>query len=79
MSPPPILYVYTIIVSHDHQVVTKIAGMEEEADLSFSSRKEQLEMLEKVLKASDTDADEETDFGGGMDSQHVRVLYIIVL
>ncbi|XP_064386567.1 general transcription and DNA repair factor IIH helicase subunit XPB-like [Halichondria panicea] len=55
---------------YSFKVVTKIAGMEEEADLSFSSRKEQLEMLEKVLKASDTDADEETDFGGGMDSQH---------
>ena len=47
------------------QVVTKLAGIEDESDLSFSSRKEQLELLEKVLKASDADADEEADASGG--------------
>ena len=31
-------------------------------------------MLEKVLKASDTDADEEAEFGGSLDS---RVLLVI--
>ncbi len=66
--------VWLCIVSHDCQVVTKIAGMDEETELAFSSRKEQLELLEKVLKASDTDADEEAEFGGSLDSSHVRVL-----
>ncbi len=56
-------------------MVTKIAGMDEETELAFSSRKEQLELLEKVLKASDTDADEEAEFGA--DSSHVRVLLVI--
>lgn len=46
-------------------MVTKLAGMEDESDLSFSSKKEQLELLEKVLKASDADADEEADFSAG--------------
>ncbi len=58
--------------------MTKIAGMEDETELSFSSRKEQLELLEKVLKASDADADEEAEFGSGFDSQQVNNRHIAI-
>ena len=54
--------------------MTSIQGMAEESELLFSSKKERLEMLEKVLKASDADADEEADFGGAFDSQQVSVV-----
>lgn len=53
---------------YSFKVVTKIQGMDEESELLFSSKKEQLEMLEKVLKASDADADEEADLSGAFDS-----------
>lgn len=47
-------------------MITKLAGMEEE-DLMFSSRDEQQQLLQKVLAASDLDAEEEVvmgDMGG---------------
>jgi len=44
------------------QVITKLAGMEEE-DLMFSTRDEQQQLLQKVLAASDLDADEEVVAG----------------
>ena len=43
----------------DTQVVTKLPGMDSEADLTLGSKKEQAELLTAVLKASDDDADEE--------------------
>ncbi|TRY74212.1 hypothetical protein DNTS_002857 [Danionella cerebrum] len=43
-------------------VITKLAGMEEE-DLMFSSRDEQQQLLQKVLAASDLDAEEEVVMG----------------
>lgn len=39
-------------------MITKLAGMEEE-DLMFSSKEEQQQLLQKVLAASDLDAEEE--------------------
>ena len=41
------------------QVVTQLPGMDSEADLALSSKKEQADLLTAVLKASDDDADEE--------------------
>ncbi|XP_062852962.1 general transcription and DNA repair factor IIH helicase subunit XPB [Trichomycterus rosablanca] len=51
---------------YSFKVITKLAGMEEE-DLMFSSREEQQQLLQKVLAASDLDAEEEVvsgEFGG---------------
>lgn len=44
------------------QVITKLAGMEEE-DLMFSCRDDQQLLLQKVLAASDLDAEEEVVAG----------------
>uniref|UniRef100_A0A3Q3E0G3 General transcription and DNA repair factor IIH helicase/translocase subunit XPB n=1 Tax=Labrus bergylta TaxID=56723 RepID=A0A3Q3E0G3_9LABR len=43
---------------YSFKVITKLAGMEEE-DLMFSSRDDQQQLLQKVLAASDLDAEEE--------------------
>lgn len=48
--------------------------MEDDSELSFTSKKEQLELLEKVLKASDADADEEADFGSNPGSAQVCII-----
>ena len=42
-----------------HQVITKLTGMENEPDLAYTSKKDQAELLTKVLAASDREADEE--------------------
>ncbi|XP_053713881.1 general transcription and DNA repair factor IIH helicase subunit XPB isoform X1 [Synchiropus splendidus] len=47
---------------YSFKVITKLAGMEEE-DLMFSNREEQQQLLQKVLSASDIDAEEETVVG----------------
>uniref|UniRef100_A0A671KAL7 General transcription and DNA repair factor IIH helicase/translocase subunit XPB n=1 Tax=Sinocyclocheilus anshuiensis TaxID=1608454 RepID=A0A671KAL7_9TELE len=47
---------------YSFKVITKLAGMEEEA-LMFSSREEQQQLLHKVLAASDLDAEEEVVMG----------------
>ncbi|TRY74213.1 hypothetical protein DNTS_002857 [Danionella cerebrum] len=47
---------------YSFKVITKLAGMEEE-DLMFSSRDEQQQLLQKVLAASDLDAEEEVVMG----------------
>ncbi|XP_032880846.1 general transcription and DNA repair factor IIH helicase subunit XPB [Amblyraja radiata] len=47
---------------YSFKVITKLAGMEEE-DLSFSSKDEQQQLLQKVLAASDLDAEEEVVLG----------------
>ena len=47
-------------------MITKLAGMEEE-DLMFSTREDQQQLLQKVLAASDLDAEDEivvTEVGG---------------
>lgn len=44
------------------KVITKLAGMEEE-DLMFSTREEQQQLLQKVLAATDLDAEEEVVTG----------------
>ena len=40
-------------------MVTKLPGMDDEADLVLGTKKEQADLLTAVLKASDDDADEE--------------------
>ncbi|XP_059503574.1 general transcription and DNA repair factor IIH helicase subunit XPB [Stegostoma tigrinum] len=50
---------------YSFKVITKLAGMEEE-DLAFATKDEQQQLLQKVLAASDLDAEEEVvlgDFG----------------
>ena len=44
------------------QVITKMAGMEED-DLMFSTREEQQLLLQKVIAASELDAEEEVVLG----------------
>lgn len=46
----------------DLQVITKLAGMEEE-ELAFSTKEEQQQLLQKVLAATDLDAEEEVVAG----------------
>uniref|UniRef100_A0A8D0BYR4 General transcription and DNA repair factor IIH helicase/translocase subunit XPB n=1 Tax=Salvator merianae TaxID=96440 RepID=A0A8D0BYR4_SALMN len=47
---------------YSFKVITKLAGMEEE-ELMFSSKEEQQQLLQKVLQASDLDAEEEVVAG----------------
>jgi DNA excision repair protein ERCC-3 len=46
-----------------YKVVTKLVGLEEERDLGYSTKREQAELLQKVLAASDADAEEERVVG----------------
>lgn len=43
---------------YSYKVITKLAGMDED-DLAYATKEEQAHLLQKVLAASDTDADEE--------------------
>jgi len=55
---------------YSYKVVTKLAGMEEET-LYYSTKQDQLELLQQVLAASDADAEEEDardEFGDGAKS-----------
>lgn len=47
---------------YSFKVITKLAGMEEE-ELAFSTKEEQQQLLQKVLAASDLDAEEEVVAG----------------
>ncbi|KAI7807966.1 general transcription and DNA repair factor IIH helicase subunit XPB [Triplophysa rosa] len=47
---------------YSFKVITKLAGMEEE-DLMFSTREDQQQLLQKVLAASDLDAEDEVVMG----------------
>ncbi|XP_078573566.1 general transcription and DNA repair factor IIH helicase/translocase subunit XPB-like [Branchiostoma floridae x Branchiostoma japonicum] len=49
---------FLINQGYSFKVITKLAGMDEE-DLAFSNKKEQRELLQRVLAASDADAEEE--------------------
>ncbi|KYN40899.1 DNA excision repair protein haywire [Trachymyrmex septentrionalis] len=49
-----------------YKVITKLAGMDEEPDLMYGNRDEQGQLLQQVLTASDTDADEERIPGEGL-------------
>ncbi|XP_075465860.1 general transcription and DNA repair factor IIH helicase/translocase subunit XPB isoform X2 [Ascaphus truei] len=57
---------------YSFKVITKLAGMEEE-ELGFSTKEEQQQLLQKVLAASDLDAEEEIVAGefGSKSSMHV--------
>ncbi|KAK2182166.1 hypothetical protein NP493_364g02050 [Ridgeia piscesae] len=46
-----------------YKVITKLAGMDEQADLSYGTREEQAQVLQKVLAANDADAEEERMMG----------------
>ncbi|KAJ4430992.1 hypothetical protein ANN_19585 [Periplaneta americana] len=50
---------------YSYKVITKLAGMDEEPDLLYSTREEQGQLLQQVLAASDMDADEERVPGEG--------------
>ncbi|XP_066998978.2 general transcription and DNA repair factor IIH helicase/translocase subunit XPB [Anabrus simplex] len=50
---------------YSYKVITKLAGMEEEPDLLYTTREEQGQLLQQVLAASDVDADEERVPGEG--------------
>ena len=60
----PVLFTITVsyLSCSSSQVITKLAGMEEE-DLMFSCREDQQQLLQKVLAASDLDAEEEVVAG----------------
>jgi len=49
---------FLIDQGYSYKVITNLAGIEEES-LSYGSKKEEVELLQKVLAASDTDAEEE--------------------
>lgn len=49
---------FLINQGYSYKVITKLAGMDEE-DLAYSNKKEHHELLQKVLAATDTDAEEE--------------------
>ncbi|XKL60974.1 hypothetical protein PGB90_008031 [Kerria lacca] len=50
---------FLINQGYSYKVITKLAGMEEESDMMYTTREEQGHLLQEVLKATDTDADEE--------------------
>ncbi|PSN37523.1 DNA excision repair protein haywire [Blattella germanica] len=50
---------------YSYKVITKLAGMDEEPDLMYKTREEQGQLLQQVLSASETDADEERIPGEG--------------
>lgn len=58
---------------YSFKVITKLAGMEDE-ELAFSTREEQQQLLQKVLAATDLDAEEEVVAGefGSRSSQVSR-------
>ncbi|KAM5279902.1 general transcription and DNA repair factor IIH helicase/translocase subunit XPB [Ctenodactylus gundi] len=58
---------------YSFKVITKLAGMEDE-DLSFATKEEQQQLLQKVLAATDLDAEEEVVAGefGSRSSQASR-------
>merc|ERR1712013_814301 len=49
---------FLIDQGYSYKAITNLAGIEEES-LSYGSKKEEVELLQKVLAASDTDAEEE--------------------
>ncbi|XP_046850585.1 general transcription and DNA repair factor IIH helicase subunit XPB-like isoform X2 [Xenia sp. Carnegie-2017] len=51
---------FLINQGYSFKVITKLAGMDEE-NLAYATKREQQELLQKVLAASDADADEEGD------------------
>lgn len=55
---------FLIDQGYSYKVITNLAGIDEES-LSYSTKKEEIELLQKVLAASDTDAEEEKVAGEG--------------
>lgn len=50
---------FLINQGYSYKVITKLAGMEEEQGMFYGTRDEQGQLLQQVLAASETDADEE--------------------
>ncbi|KAK6631181.1 hypothetical protein RUM43_014277 [Polyplax serrata] len=50
---------------YSYKVITQLAGMEEEPDMFYKTRDEQGQLLQQVLAANDTDAEEERIPGEG--------------
>ena len=44
---------------YSYKVITHLSGMEEDPDLFFKTKEEQTQLLQQVLRLSDTEADEE--------------------
>ncbi|XP_045335372.1 general transcription and DNA repair factor IIH helicase subunit XPB isoform X2 [Leopardus geoffroyi] len=70
---------------YSFKVITKLAGMEDE-ELAFSTREEQQQLLQKVLAATDLDAEEEVvagEFGSrssqGAQHQRWRGIFRIII
>lgn len=61
---------FLINQGYSYKVITKLAGMDEET-LAYSNKKEHHELLQKVLAATDTDAEEEK-VGDGLASKIVN-------
>ncbi|KAL5006778.1 hypothetical protein ScPMuIL_015584 [Solemya velum] len=55
---------FLINQGYSYKVITKLAGIEEE-ELAYTSKDEQAQLLQKVLAASDIDAEEEEEKEGG--------------
>ncbi|XP_060581093.1 general transcription and DNA repair factor IIH helicase subunit XPB-like [Ruditapes philippinarum] len=53
---------FLINQGYSYKVITKLAGMEEE-ELAFTTKEEQAQLLQKVIAASDQDAEEERIIG----------------
>ena len=47
-----------------YKVVTKLAGMDQDQDLFYNAREDQISLLQQVLAATDMDAEEEGVIGG---------------
>uniref|UniRef100_A0A2I3MNP8 General transcription and DNA repair factor IIH helicase/translocase subunit XPB n=1 Tax=Papio anubis TaxID=9555 RepID=A0A2I3MNP8_PAPAN len=63
---------------YSFKVITKLAGMEEE-DLAFSTKEEQQQLLQKVLAATDLDAEEEVVAGEfGSRSSQAKQIYGVI-
>ncbi|XP_028403832.1 general transcription and DNA repair factor IIH helicase subunit XPB-like [Dendronephthya gigantea] len=60
---------FLINQGYSFKVITKLAGMDEE-NLAYATKRDQQELLQKVLAASDADADEEGDAQSRSSSQN---------
>ncbi|CAL1270571.1 unnamed protein product [Larinioides sclopetarius] len=61
---------------YSYKVITKLMGMEEQADLLYKTKEEQTQLLQQVLAANDADAEDEkipAEFSGGNQKVSRRV------
>ncbi|KAL8580801.1 TFIIH basal transcription factor complex helicase XPB subunit [Nucella lapillus] len=55
---------FLINQGYSYKVITRLAGLDKE-DLLYSTKEDQMQLLQKVLAATDKDAEEEGDLGKG--------------